>query len=165
MSFFIFLKNTDNVEGVLFKIAENQFELDNLNIDKNSYTIIEDSQFNFDLVKYHNKSVIKYNNNIITYVDSQFVFEDQIIINSKTNEQIVTYTAKQFLKDYIEKVKNQIKQFLNNNNHHVLFSKWDNYYNQLDSLNLDTITYPLNKSLEQYFKDENKPSLNPLQIP
>jgi hypothetical protein len=165
MSYFIFTKNTENIEGSFYKIAENQFDLDNLNIDKNSYTIIEDSQFNFDLVKYGNKQILKYNNNIITYADSQIVFEDQITINSKTGEQIVIYTAKQFLKDYIEKVKNQIKQFLNNNNNHVLFSKWNNYYNQLDSLNLDTITYPLNKSLEQYFNDLGQPSLNPLQIP
>jgi hypothetical protein len=164
MSYFIFTKNTENVEGSLYKIAENQFDLDNLNIDKNSYTILEDSQFNFDLVKYNSKAILKYNNNIITYVDFQIVFEDDIIINTK-GEKIVNYTAKQFLKDYIEKVKNPIKQFLNNNNNHVLFSKWNNYYNQLDSLNLDTITYPLNKSLEQYFKDENKPSLNILQIP
>jgi hypothetical protein len=164
MSYFIFTKNTENFEGSLFKIAENQFDLDNLNIDKNSYKIIEDSQFNFDLVKYNSKAILKYNNNIITYVDCQIFFEDNIIINSK-GEQIVAYTAKQFLKDYIERVKNTIKQFLNNNNNHVLFSKWNNYYNQLDSLNLDTITYPLNKSLEQYFKDQNKPSLNILQLP
>jgi hypothetical protein len=165
MSYFIFTKNTENVEGSLYKIAESQFDLDSLNIDKNSYTIIEDSQFNFNLVKYHNKKVLKYNNNTITYADSQIVFEDHIIISSKTGEQIVICTAKIFLKDYIEKVKNQIKQFLNNNNNHVLFSKWNNYYNQLDSLNLDTITYPLNKSLEQYFNDLGQPSLNPLQIP
>jgi hypothetical protein len=165
MSYFIFTKDADNIEGTICKIAENQFDLDNLNIDKNSHKIIENSQSNFDLVKYNSKAVLKYNNNIITYVDSQFVFEDQIIINSKTNEQIVTYTAKQILKDYIEKVKNQIKQFLNNNNHHVLFSKWDNYYNQLNNLNLDSIEFPLNKSLEQYFKDQNLPSLSPLQIP
>jgi hypothetical protein len=164
MSYFIFTKNTENVEGSIYKIAENQFDLDNLNIDKNSYTILEDSQFNFDLVKYNNKAILKYSNNIITYVDFQIFFEDNIIINSK-GEQVVTYTAKQFLKDYIERVKNPIKQFLNNNNNHVLFSKWNNYYNQLNSLNLDTITYPLNKSLEQYFKDQNKPSLNILQLP
>jgi hypothetical protein len=36
---------------------------------------------------------------------------------------------------------------------------------QLNNLNLDSITYPLNKSLEQYFNDLGQPSLNPLQIP
>jgi hypothetical protein len=164
MSYFIFTKNTENVEGSIYKIAENQFDLDNLNIDKNSYTIIEDSQFNFNFVKYSNKAIIKYNNNIITYADYQIDFKDYVIINSK-GEQIVIYTAKQLLRDYIERVKNQIKQFLNNNNNHVLFSRWNNYYNQLDLLNLDTVTYPLNKSLEQYFNDLGQPSYNILQIP
>jgi hypothetical protein len=36
---------------------------------------------------------------------------------------------------------------------------------QLNNLNLDSITYPLNKSLEQYFSDLGQTSLNPLQIP
>jgi hypothetical protein len=165
MSYFIFTKDSDNVEGTLHKIAENQFELDNINIDKNSYKIIEDSQSNFDLVKYNNKSVSKYNNNIITYIDCEIFFKDFILTDSKTGEQTVGYTAKQFLKDYIEKVKYQIKQFTDNNKNHVLFSKWDNYYNQLNSLNLNSIEFPLNKSLEQYFKDQNLPSLNTLQIP
>jgi hypothetical protein len=55
MSYFIFLKDRNNVEGTIYKIAENQFDLDNLNIIKNSYEIIEDSLSNFELVKYNNK--------------------------------------------------------------------------------------------------------------
>jgi hypothetical protein len=46
-----------------------------------------------------------------------------------------------------------------------LYSKWKNYYDQLSSLDLNTIQYPLNKSLEQYFKDLGQPSLNILQLP
>jgi hypothetical protein len=149
MSYFIFTKDADNIEGTICKIAENQFDLDNLNIDKNSHKIIEDSQSNFDLVKYSRKSVLKYNNNIITY----------------SGELEVNYTAKQFLKDYIESVTSKIKKFTDINKNHVLFSRWDNYFNQLNNLNLDNIEFPLNKSLEQYLKDQNLTSLNPLQIP
>jgi hypothetical protein len=164
MSYFIFLKNVDNVEGTIYKIAENQFDLDNLNIIKNSYEIIEDSLSNFELVKYNNKLPIKYNNKSIIYNDIEINFVDEIFTD-KNGVQIVITSAKNTLKDYIENFKNQIKIFTNNNKNHALFNRWDNYYNQLNSLNLDNISYPLNKSLEQYFKDENLTSLNPLQLP
>ena len=63
---------------------------------------------------------------------------------------------------YIRKMR---KEFLKNNKNHQLFNRWNNYYTQLNNLDLNSIEYPLNKSLEQYFKDQNLPSLNPLQIP
>ena len=148
MNFFIFTKDSDGIEGTLYKICENQFDLDSLNIQKDSYKIIEDSQFNFNLLKHGNKFPIKYNNNIITYVDQTFLFMN-----------------KEQLKIYVDNFKNQIKQFTDNNPNHSSFSLWNNYYNQLNNLNLDNITYPLNKSLEQYFSDLSQPSLNPLQIP
>jgi hypothetical protein len=165
MSYFIFGKNLDNIEGTFCKLAENELDLNNLNLHKDTYKIIEESQNNFDLVKYGNKAPLKYNNDIITYIDIDITFKDVIFINPKTGEQKVDTPAKFFLKEYIENFKKQIKLFTNNNKNHVLFSRWDNYYNQLNSLNLDSIEFPLNKSLEQYFKDQNLPSLNPLQLP
>ena len=148
MNYFIFTKDLDGIEGTLYKICENQFDLDSLNIQKDSYKIIEDSQFNFNLLKHGNKFPIKYNNNIITYVDQTFLF-----------------ITKEKLKNYVDNFKNQIKKFTDNNPNHSSFSLWNNYYNQLNNLNLDNITYPLNKSLEQYFSDLGQTSLNPLQIP
>jgi hypothetical protein len=148
MSYFIFIKNLDNIEGSLYKIAENESDLNNLNINKNDYKIIEDSQINFDLVKYGNKISIKYNNNTITYIDC-----------------INLFTEKKQLQNYIDNFKNIIKMFTDNNPSHPLLNRWNDYYNQVNSLNLDSITYPLNKSLEQYFKDQNQVSLNTLQLP
>jgi mRNA-degrading endonuclease YafQ of YafQ-DinJ toxin-antitoxin module len=147
MSYFIFLKDSDNVEGTLYRIAENQSDLNNLNISQNIYKIIEDSQSNFNLVKFGNKNVTKYSNNVITYVDQENLFR-----------------SKEQLKNHIDNLKNQIKQFTDNNPNHPLFSRWNNYYNQLNTLNLDSITYPLNKSLEQYFNDLGQPSYNILQL-
>jgi hypothetical protein len=148
MSYFIFAKNLDNIEGTLYRIAENQFDLDNLNISKPCYKIIEDLQNNFDLVKYGNKVIVKYNNNTITYIDQTSLIEN-----------------KKELQSYIDNFKEQIKRFTDSNLNHPLFNRWNDYYNQLSSLNLDSITYPLNKSLEQYFKDQGQTSLNPLQVP
>jgi hypothetical protein len=148
MAYFIFGKNLDNINGTIYKIAENQNDLNNLNITPSIYQIIEDSQSNFNLVKLENKFPDKYNNNTITYTDRFFLFYDK-------NE----------VQNYVDNVKKQIKQFTNNNPNHPLFSRWNDYYNQLNSLNLETITYPLNKSLEQYLDDLGQPSYNILQLP
>ena len=148
MSYFIFGKNLDNISGTLYKIAENESDLNNLNIINNDYKIIEDSQSNFNLVKLGNKRVDKYNNNTITYIDLTISFFDK-------NE----------IQNYINNLKQEIKQFTDNNPNHPLFSRWSNYYTQLNNLNLDSITYPLNKSLEQYFDDLGQTSYNILQLP
>ena len=148
MAYFIFTNNSDNVSGTLYKIAENQSDLNNLNILPSIYKIIEDSQSNFNLVKVGSKIADKYNNNTISYID-----------------HVVFFKLKNDLYNYVSNYKQVIKQFTENNPNHPLFSRWNNYFTQLNNLNLDNITYPLNKSLEQYFNDLGQTSLNPLQIP
>ena len=138
----------DNIDATLYKVAENQSDLNNLNITQADYKIIEDSQFNFNLIKFGNKFPFKYNSNTITYVD-----------------QTISYITKESLSSYVNQYKNLIKQFTDNNPNHPLFNTWNNYYSQLNNLNLDSITYPLNKSLEQYFNDLGQPSLHVLQLP
>jgi hypothetical protein len=147
MAYFIFTKDLDNITGSIYRIAENESDLNNMNIEKNVYKIIEDTDSNFELVKLGKKFPEKYVNNSITYISNEFKFNLEN------------------LKNYIEEYKKNIFQFLNNNRNHVLFNRWNDYYNQLNTLNLENITYPLNVSLEQYFKDQNLTSLNPLQIP
>jgi hypothetical protein len=148
MAYFIFQKNLDNIQATLCKIAENESDLNNLNIIQSDYKIIEDSQSNFNSVKFGNKFIDKYNNNTITYVD-----------------EIISFRNKNDLQNYINNIKQSVKQFTDNNPNHPLFSRWNDYYTQLSNLNLDSITYPLNKSLEQYFNDLGQLSLNILQIP
>jgi hypothetical protein len=148
MAYFVFAKNLDNVSGGIYRIAENQSDLNNINITQSVYKIIEDSEANFNLVKFGNKIIDKYNDNSIIYIDLTTLFNNKVQ-----------------LQGYIDNFKKQIKEFTDNNINHPLFDRWNNYYNQLNNLNLDSITYPLNKSLEQYFNDLGQPSLNPLQIP
>ena len=148
MSYFIFLKNFDNVEGGIYKIAENQSDLNNLNIIQSDYKIIEDSQENFNSVKYRTKAVLKYNNNTIFF-----------------DNESKKYDIKDDLKNEIDNFKHSIKQFTDNNPNHPLYNRWNDYYNQLNSLNLNNIIYPLNKSLEQHFNDLGQPSFNILQLP
>jgi hypothetical protein len=148
MSYFIFTKNSENIENTCYKIAENQSDLNNLNINQESFKIIEETELNFNLVKYGNKIPLKYIDNTITY-----------------NTGEIRFKSKDFLQKNIENFKKQIKQFTDNNPNHSLLNRWNSYHNQLNNLNLDLITYPLDKSLEQYFNDLGQPSYNILQIP
>jgi molybdopterin-guanine dinucleotide biosynthesis protein A len=148
MPYFIFLKNLDNQFNTLVKIASDENELQGLNLDISNYKIIQDSQNNFNNVKLGISNVEKYNNNTIYFVNG------------------VEYSMnKEILQEYINNIKNQIKEFLNNNQSHPLFSLWNNYLNQLSNLDLNSITYPLNKSLEKYFDDLGQLSYSILQLP
>lgn len=150
MSYFIFAQNSDGVEGTISRIAENENDLNNLNISQNVYKIIEDSQENFNLVRYGQKYPKKYINNTIVYEDLSYDF---------------VFVRKDGVIFYVQDYMNRIQQFLDVNKNHPLFNMWNNYYSQLKNLNLNTLTYPLGKSLEQYFKDQGQPSLSPLQLP
>jgi hypothetical protein len=147
MSYFIFLKNLDDKEGTIYKIAENESDLNFLNIIQSDYKIIQDNQINFNDVKFGTKSPSKYN-------------DDTIVFSLQEN-----YLNKINLEQEINNFKKVIKNFTDNNPNHPLLNRWNDYYNQLSSLNLDNIAYPLNKSLEQYFNDIGQPSYNILQVP
>jgi hypothetical protein len=148
MSFIIFNQNLDNVNGSLFKIAENESDLNNLNIIKSDYKIIEVTTSDFNDVKLKKKVPLKYSNNVIFYetLNISFLNKEYVDIEKKF-------------------IAEMIKPFLNSNSNHVLFNKFNDYYNQLNNLNSSNIEYPLNKSLEQYFNDLEQPSFNILQVP
>ena len=148
MAYFIFTKDSDNLEGTCYQIAENISDLNNLNIDQSNYKIIEDSIDNFNAVKYGTKDIVSYSGNIITFKSITSV-----------------HKTKQDLKGYIDEVIRFTSNFLKNNINHPQFNQLNDYSNQLKNLNLDNIVYPLNISLEQYLKDQNQPSFHPLQIP
>lgn len=148
MAYFVFNKNCENIEGSLVRFAENQSDLNNLNIDQSSYRIINNNEIDFNEIKNQKKIVLSYTNNDINFKDHSLLFKEE-----------------KDLKAYIELLKKQIKLFLDNNPNHTLFNRWNNYYNQLNSLETSSLSYPLDKSLEQYFNDLNQPSFNILQIP
>jgi len=150
MNYFIFLNNLPNSIGTLYRIADNESDLNSLNIFKDDYKIIQDSLKNFNDVKYEKKSVSHYDSNDIIFYNP---LQEILILN------------KQNIENTINSHKKSINLFLQNNPGHLLFNRWNDYYNQLSSLNLDSITYPLNKSLEQYFNDLGQPSYSILQLP
>ena len=159
MSFFIFQKNMDNLPGSIYKIAETEDYLNNMLFNKLHYKIIQVSQQNFDSVKLSLKTIENYNGNDVIYSD---VGEN--------------FYSEQELKNYIDNFKSVINTYSINNKNHSLFTLWNNYYNQLNNLELNFLTlkiqdsslkpgYGIYKSLEKHFHDLGQPSLHPLQLP
>ena len=146
----IFISIITNLEEALDRQEKlfSDLRLDYSTYNELYYKIIEDSAENFNLVKYGTKHALKYNGNNIILEDENNVF-----------------LVKEHLENYVTNLKNSINAYLKYNPNHPLFNRWNDYYNQLSSLNLDNITYPLNKSLEQYFNDLGQPSYNILQLP
>jgi hypothetical protein len=152
MSYFIFQSNQPNIEGNLYKIASNDTDLSNLNIDKNFYNIITDNDVNFQSVQLGTQNVISYSStNVITY--------------EQTPSGNVFFNNSSALNNYIKNYLNQINNFIQNNPSNLWLSTWVSYNTQLLNTNVTAMTYPMTISLEQYYKNNNLPVLNPLQLP
>jgi len=151
MAYLICIKDQDDRQGSLCKIAENENDLNILIKEKGLYKIIEISEQDFNDLKIGLKRFIKYNNNDITFEN----FEGQSFIN------------KQGIKTHIDILKKSINSFLKNefNSTHVYYSKWKTYHDQLDTINVDNIEVPLNIPFEKYLSDNNIQPLNLLQLP
>jgi len=148
MAYFIFIKNADGIENTLYRIAENETNLNNLNINQDNYKIIQESQENFNAVKYGSKSAISYSGDTISYINTNLYFND-----------------KESLQKYIDSIKNYINAFISNNSNHPEIASWKAYHDVLNGLNVDNIIYPLSKSLEQHLFDLGESSFHTLQIP
>jgi hypothetical protein len=145
MAYFIFSNN--DIDLNLYKIAENDSDLNSLNINLASYKIITVSEENFLSVKFSRKQATR-NGDSVSYTDTP----------------IINYEASQ-MPASIKYLKSIIQIFLDNNATHSQFAKWKNYYNQLSSLDVDTLPNPLTVSIEEYFANNNLISLSPLQLP
>jgi hypothetical protein len=171
MAYFIFLKSLEDTSHSLSRIAENEFDLDNLNIIKSDYRIIEESQEKFNEFKYSDKRIIKHVGNTIYYEDniwyrkSDGLPSELMFFQDHTDKQGTFISGKEKLKNYINSYSDQIKHFLNCNPNHILFNRWSDYLNELNTLNLDNINFPLKMSLEKYLNGLGKTSFHILQLP
>jgi hypothetical protein len=152
MAYFIFATNQPNTAGTIYRIASNDFDLNNLNINKLLYNIITDTDANFEDVQLSKKYIVSYSStNTINY--------------EQTPLGNIFYKNLDQLKIYIENYSNLIDYFINNNPSNPLLSTWVSYKTQLLNTDIKTIIYPMTVSLEEYYKNNNLPFLNPLQLP
>jgi hypothetical protein len=156
MAYFVFAKNLPNIYGTLYRIAENQSDLNNLNIIPSDYKIIEVSQDLFTQVQLHKISINFYDNN--DQINSTSTFDPKLNLG-------VYFKNQQKLDTYLNNIKETIKNFLDGNKNHPQFNRWNDYYNQLMDFNTATAPYRINVSWEEYLKNSNQPYYNILQIP
>jgi hypothetical protein len=147
MAFLVFNKNNGNNFGSLYNIVENENDLNLLNIIKEDYITISISPEDFFEIKLNIKSVVRYENNSVIY------------------ENLTHSLEKEDLLFHLEILKTKINNFLKNNKNHSSFDKWNNYLNQLNSFNVNSLTFPLTKSFEKHLFDSNQTVYNILQVP
>jgi len=138
-----------NDQNNVYKIAENDTDKNNLNCTFPPYTTIDISDANFLKIKQELVD-INISNGSATFTDRDF--SDLNL----TEEELLSYH-----KDIVSYFKN----FLTHNSSNAFYTPCQNYCNYLEALDYSSITFPLNKTWENYCEDNSITYLHPLQIP
>jgi len=138
-----------HVDNQLIKIAANENEKNDLNIFFPPAVAIDISEADFLKLK-KNKVVATISEGTVNFTECSNSFE--------TAEDL-----KEFLDNNIKKSS---KDFLDaSNSHKILHSTINTYYNTLNSFDTSIITFPLNKSWEEYCEENSITYVHALQIP
>jgi len=153
MAYLIFSKENKG----LYKIFEDDNELNNSTVDKNLYEVKTVTNTDFNDVQYNIKGPELDNQNNITYT----------IYSTIPNFGIQSET--QLLNCFYVRLR-CIDNFLTNNKNHPDYIKWQNFYNTLrkyidNKSLLNNIIYPINLSFEQFLQSKGESILNILQLP
>ena len=148
MAYFIYNKNTNNQ---IYKIAENDSDLNALIIPQDQYLVVNATQSDFDSVKLNTKSILNYNGSSVELKDIQWGFD------------------RVSLQNYISGLTNNISDFLNAQPQSPKYQLWKDYQSELISLPIQLVIpnpiVPLTTSLEVYLNSKGKTYLNLLQMP
>lgn len=167
MAIFVFTKNSNNVVGALYRIAENQTIYDdNKNWDDSMYDLVTVNDSDFNSVKLNNKSVVSKNGDTVSYEDNNW-----------------KYNFSAGLKKDIDSRISVIETWLKGNSSKPMASSVTTYLNYLKGLDATSIitdpssdatyddsnnTYsdgtPLNMSLEAYANSQGQTVYNFLQL-
>jgi len=112
---------------------------------------VQASQGDFDAVKLSLKTILPYNGTSNQLVDQALLYnKDQMI-------------------QFIDKFKDLITNFLQNNPQSNVFSRWQNYYTFINSVNVNAIysapKFLSTQTFEQYVQSTGNPFYNILQLP
>jgi len=147
MAYITFLNN------MVYRIASNEVEKNELNINENDYVIKEINDVDFLKIKKDNPLVSLENNNV-SIVDGPSEFEQD------------QEKSKTMLQEHHENLIRSFEAFLTpSNSSKSLYASINDYNNYLKNFDYDSLTYPLNKTWEQYCNDNSINYINPLQIP
>lgn len=144
----LFFNNEENIHGTIYRITENN---NDFNIIKNNLTnldqikIIEISSEILENIKLDLIWPLKFNGNNIDYDNIKIGFPDKNSLEFYLNWRIKMFSNKE------------------NRINNVDYTKFENYANQLRSIDINSITYPFNSTIPQYFKNIQLPYFNHLQ--
>ena len=133
----------------IYKIAADENEKNQHNVFFPPYEAVEVSNENFLKLKKNLVFATISNGNV-----------------NLTNLEMISFTETE-LQEYLKAIKTKLKSFLKIQKNHSksIKTQIQNYYDYLNTFNTSTITYPLNKSWEQYCEENSINYLHPLQIP
>jgi len=148
-------------DNQIYRIASNETEKNQLNINETDYIVKEISDADFLRLR-KDDVITSFANDTLTITNKD---EENTIIGS-TSEEIKEESIK-VLKQYHEDLIKQFDAFLidDNNSGKSLYSTIQSYRNYLSDLDYDSLAYPLNKTWEQYCHDNSISYISALQIP
>ena len=147
MAYLLFKKELEDEAGSFYKLVENDDALSGINHNLDSLKKITINAATFKNVNLGKKFPKSFKGDTVTYDDLSYSLDKSTVENQ------------------IKIIVGQIDDFLKSNSGHAQYDKWNNYKTQLNSLNLDDLTYPLETTLEEYFDDNSQTALSSLQLP
>tara|TARA_R110000787_G_scaffold251429_1_gene356908 strand:+ start:682 stop:1110 length:429 start_codon:yes stop_codon:yes gene_type:complete len=142
MAYLIF--NSDNN---IVKIAANDSDRDSLNIVLTDHTIKDVSDSDFLKIR-TGAAVATYDGTNVAITDTGNITFDEAILKFIFKNLIKTITA-----------------FLENNQSNSLYVGINNYKEYLENFDTSTLTFPIEKSWEEYCNENSITFYHPLQIP
>lgn len=137
-----------NEQNQLLKIAANDSERDSQNLILSDHSVVSISDSDFLKVR-TGVAVVSYNGSNVTFTD--------ISDSSIADENTLKFILKQNIKI--------IEDFLNGNQDNSLYNSVKDYKSTLENFDTSSVTFPLNKTWEQYCNENSITFYHPLQIP
>ena len=164
MAYFILNPNETDYTKI-YRIAANDTDKDNLNLDPENITVdVSDSDFNN--LRTGMKLISSWDGTNYTFVDALSTDEP----TSPTNpggESPSFFSAADQVSAYINHVVGICNAFINEpiNASNPLFSSIQSYKNYLTGFDTSTLSFPMTVSWEKYCEDNGISYYHPLQIP
>jgi hypothetical protein len=146
MPYIILNKSTNGI----YAVVENDSHKNEFNTNLYDVKTIDETSFNNIILSLVDVTTND-NGNTFSYVDIK-------------NGPLPYLLSKENFVNYINNLKNNLKNFLESNPNSVIYTKGNVFLNSLNTLNINSINFPLSTTVEEYFKQQNIGFLHPYQI-
>lgn len=156
MSYFYFNKDQEKTQSSLICIVENT-EDQQYFADPSTVDIVEVSHEDFIKVKTTAYQITGYDGSNFTYFHHD---PSKRPAHLPPNDTDAT-----FVQSEIDRLKTAVDKWISENSLHAKVSEWQSYRNFLDTFDVNSISYPLENCLFQYFQDNSIDYKNLLELP